>query len=630
MTVTGLSVLFYFLISNFLLPRDEQSNIADDVYTKGFFVFPIEPGSQSSLSGSFGDIRFNHFHAGLDIRTGGREGKSVYSAAAGYVSRIKVTNGGYGNALYITHSNGLTSVYGHLKEYNEIIKAYLVGKQYETQTFEIDLFLLPNELSVTKGELVAFSGNTGGSGGPHLHFEIRDKEENTLDPALFGFDEVIDNVAPVIEFFSLRCLSADARINGEFGTFDFKVSLSKEGDYIINSPIKVWGDIGIEVYTYDKAQTSPFKLGIKYLEVKKDNLSEYKFELGKLAFHNKIDMNLHANYERMVNDDKKLHKAYVEEGNSMEFYDTNQNKGVLSFRDNQSHQMTILLKDTYQNTRTLSFDLTSDDVEIMAIKNALSVSEVNRATLSGTFVKIVRPNSEEPLNLIDGNFVTEIEPSYASNTEQTYIIDLNETYFSKFMDGRQIYDAPFTQEISSEFSNIRSNDFDIELKNALYSPLYINFRIENNLLILDEDIHPLKGRYEVKWMPEINGIDSEKDASYLIAGKKPRFTGGTWENNAISFRPKEFGTYQVLRDTNSPLIVAKTINSASLVFIIKDELSGIKSYECYVNGEWVLMEYEYKNGLLWSERLTNQPFQGEILLRVKDNCNNEAEFKTTI
>jgi hypothetical protein len=627
MTFTGFSIIsFSFFL--FLLGIVDSKKESTNLDPKGYFAFPIEPGSQTSLSGTFGDIRINHFHAGLDIRTGGREGKSVYAAAEGYVSRIKVANGGYGNALYITHPNGLTTVYGHLKDYNKVIKNVLVSRQYEVHSFEVDIELKPNELPVNKGELVAFSGNTGGSGGPHLHFEIRDQEENTLDPSLFGFDEIKDNVAPVVEFISLKCLSADARINGAFGVFDFSVTQLKNGDYQINEDINAWGDIGLELSAYDKSQTSPFRLGIKSIELKKDNITEFKFVLDKLAFHNKIDMNLHANYERMVNENIKIHKAYVEEGNSMKLYKTNSKNGYLSINSFKSHAISIKLKDTYQNERNINFQIQGNKAG--TVKDILSSSQKNKTSIQGHFVKIIRQSAIEKLRLIDGNFVTEIEPSYTSPNEQIYIIDLNDVYFSKFSDRGAVYEAPYTVEITNHFATILRKDFELNLKNALYHQLYVRFRTDGKVLDLDDDVYPLKDKFDVKWLPNLPYAVTEKDAAYLISGRRPKFVGGTWNGLTVSFQPKEFGSYEILRDETKPNISTRNINANSLTFNIKDDLSGIKSYECFVSGEWVLMEYEYKDGLLWSEKKNGEPFVGEVILKVTDNCNNTEIFKTNI
>ena len=626
----GISIIhFLLLILGFEVTEPQKINVLDP-YQKDYFSFPINPGVTASLSGSFGDIRINHFHAGLDIRTGGREGKSVYSAASGYVSRIKVARGGYGNALYITHPNGLTTVYGHLKEYAKFIKTELVERQYKEQNWSIDLFFEPNEIPVRQGEMVAISGNTGGSGGPHLHFEIRDKEENTLDPSLFGFNEVKDNVAPKVEFVTLKCLSADARVNGAFGSFDFPVSLTSAGQYKLPSNIKAWGDIGIEVYTYDKAQTSPFKLGLKYLELFKDNQSAYKYELDKLSFYNKIDMNLHTNYERMVSDNVKVHKAYFEPGNRLSLYQYSKDKGLVSFRDNGKHQISIILKDTYENVRRVDFPIQGQVFGDKLVPNTLKSEEKTKATLHGKFVKLIRRKSKLPLKLIDGNFSEEISPSYVNKAEEIFIIDLDEHFFSSYESEGTLYNAPFTGESSSTFNKVSNGSFEIDFKETLYQPIYIELREKDRALHLDKDIHPLKGRFETRWRVKRDDLMVSKDKIYYMDSRKPKYVGGSWQNNTVTFQPKEFGTYDILRDITAPKIQAKTINANRLLFTINDNLSGIKSFECKVNGDWVMMEYEYKNGQLWSEKINNMPFKGLVTLKVVDNCNNEQIYKSNI
>jgi len=128
------------------------------------------------LSGNFGELRDNHFHSGLDYKTLQKEGLNVYAGAEGYISRIKISQFGYGKTIYITHSNGFTTLYGHLKSFNPTLESYIKKIQYEHKNYEIEVFPKPDELVVTKGEIIAFSGNTGSSGGPHLHFEIRETD----------------------------------------------------------------------------------------------------------------------------------------------------------------------------------------------------------------------------------------------------------------------------------------------------------------------------------------------------------------------------------------------------------------------------------------------------------------------
>ena len=179
-----------------LQPRSFEFKRNANPHPQGYFRNPFD--SAILLSGSFCELRNNHLHGGLDIRTGGWEGWEVKSIADGYVSRIKVSPYGYGKALYITHPNGYTSVYGHLKEYSGAIANAVKDAQYARRQYEIEIFPKAGELKVEKGQVVAISGNTGGSRGPHLHFEIRDRAGQSVNPMLFGLD-VADTLPPVLK-----------------------------------------------------------------------------------------------------------------------------------------------------------------------------------------------------------------------------------------------------------------------------------------------------------------------------------------------------------------------------------------------------------------------------------------------
>ncbi|MFO7721109.1 MAG: M23 family metallopeptidase, partial [Gillisia sp.] len=181
-------LIIFFTLTAFIVQ-------AQAPFPADYFTSPLDV--DLVLSGTFGELRSNHFHSGLDIKTQQREGLNVLASAEGYVSRINVQHYGYGKALYIQHPNGYTTVYGHLKKFSPAIEAYIKKQQYAKETYEIELFPTASELKVENGELVAFSGNTGGSGGPHLHFEIRDGQQRPMNPKLFGVN-VKDNQAPVI------------------------------------------------------------------------------------------------------------------------------------------------------------------------------------------------------------------------------------------------------------------------------------------------------------------------------------------------------------------------------------------------------------------------------------------------
>ena len=164
------------------------------------YMFPIKPGQQNYLSGTMGELRGAHFHGGIDIKTGGATGLKIYAAADGYISRIKVDGGGYGNALYIAHPQlGTTTVYGHLKKFNKEISEFVLNEQYKRKRFAIDLYPENDQFQVKKGDIMAFSGNSGGSAGPHLHFEIRDQYQRPTNPLNNQIAEIRDNISPTVQ-----------------------------------------------------------------------------------------------------------------------------------------------------------------------------------------------------------------------------------------------------------------------------------------------------------------------------------------------------------------------------------------------------------------------------------------------
>jgi murein DD-endopeptidase MepM/ murein hydrolase activator NlpD len=200
--------LLLFLIS--------VSVYAQSEYPQDYFRNPLD--IPIVLSGTFGELRSSHFHSGLDIKTKQQEGLRVYAAAEGYVSRIKISHFGYGKALYITHPNGYTTVYGHLQKLSDRLERYIKNCQYDKESFEVEVFPTPDELPVEKNEIVAYSGNTGGSGGPHLHFEVRDNAERPLNPMLFGITAK-DSKAPLVLGVYAYPKDDKAVINGKTSVF---------------------------------------------------------------------------------------------------------------------------------------------------------------------------------------------------------------------------------------------------------------------------------------------------------------------------------------------------------------------------------------------------------------------------
>ena len=326
----------------------------------GCFQFPIMPGGANSLSGGMGDLRANHFHAGLDIRTGGREGLAVHAAADGYVSRIAVFTGGYGNVIFIKHPNGLTTVYGHLKTLSDTLGTYLREQQYNHKTFEIDLRPAPNQFPVRQGRVIAASGNTGGSGGPHLHFEVRDAKDNLINPLLYGFSELHDDVPPYFERIALKTMTPTSRINGEYQRVSYVPVRQSDGTYAITKLITASGLVGIEVLAYDKTSGSPYRNGISCLEMRLDGREVFSYNMNSFPNEQTRFMNVHENYEVEQMTGQRYHRAYIADGNVLNLYKLPGNaqyRGRLPLLDGRPHEVTLTLYDAADHVTRLTFTI---------------------------------------------------------------------------------------------------------------------------------------------------------------------------------------------------------------------------------------------------------------------------------
>ena len=233
---------------------------------KGYYQFPIKPGKQNYLSGTMGELRSNHFHAGLDIKTDQVVGLPVHAAADGFVSRVKVSPYGYGNAIYIQHPNGQTTVYGHLLSFKDDVQARILKEQYQVEKWAVEIFPEKNEFPVKKGEVIGKSGTSGGSGGPHLHWEIRDPYQRPINPLLGGFSEIKDNIKPIFYKVGFTTLSKKAHINDEFGFFSLTPIKTSSSTYKLND-IKASGEIGLSINANDKLNGAANRNGVAGIEV---------------------------------------------------------------------------------------------------------------------------------------------------------------------------------------------------------------------------------------------------------------------------------------------------------------------------------------------------------------------------
>lgn len=314
-----------------------------------------------AISGTFGEIRSNHFHAGLDIKTGGKQGLKVRTVLDGSVSRIRVSTTGYGKAVYIDHPNGTTSVYAHLKNFSPKIESYIKEAQYEKESYVIQKFP-KNELAVLKGEVIGFSGNTGGSSGPHLHFEIRDtKNQMPFNPMIFNID-VVDTKKPVIQKLFLFH-------ENNFGEdiITQKIELKKISDGLYKAPkIYTSGKIGIGLQMYDNQDLSLFnKNGIHSIKIFMNDkiISDYNYN--NIKFDDSQYLNLLIDYKEFKSKKIRVQKLFNPNNSNISFIDKDEKNGKFSIEKNKSYDLLIEISDFKKNTSRIEMKITGRETNFI-------------------------------------------------------------------------------------------------------------------------------------------------------------------------------------------------------------------------------------------------------------------------
>ncbi|WP_234734841.1 M23 family metallopeptidase [Tellurirhabdus bombi] len=599
----------------------------------GYFMFPIMPGDINSLSGAMGDLRANHFHAGIDIRTQQREGLAVHAAADGYISRIAVFTGGYGNVLFVKHPNGLTTVYGHLKSLSDPLATYLRENQYKKQTFEIDLRPEPGQFIVKKGGVIALSGNTGGSGGPHLHFEIRDEKNNLLNPLLFGFQELEDTTPPFFDKIALRPLTPTSRINGQASRVVLQPVKRPNGDYVLTQPVTASGLIGLEILAYDRTNGTPYKNGLGCIEIQLDDREVFAYNMDNFPNDQTRLINVHMDYATEQLTGQRYHRCYIADGNNLPLYQTDATKGKLPLFDGESHEVTITLFDSYQNSTHLRFTVkadTSESAPIARLKPSNLPTVLTSAAEENTLLIRARnlPTADAPPAILHTSSAKiEVPVAYVRGNEAVYVVDLNQYLPDSVQVGKAILPLNYRKRIHpGREETYKQEDVSIAFApSSLLDTLHLTVKRTGNMIAINQLTVPLNDNIGVNFAPSEPVEDKQRTQIYQVSGGRRKYIGGFWKDDRFHFRPRELGTFKLLTDTNAP--VAKWIrkDSEGLVATIKDDLSGLESFRMLVNGEWVLMQYDYKRALIWSDRLDRtKPFEGEVVLEVKDRAGNKT------
>lgn len=604
-------------------------SVAQD-YPQGYFKFPIKPGQQGFLAGTFGELRSNHFHSGIDIKTGGQEGLNVYAAADGHVSRIKIGRKGYGKALYIDHPNGYTTVYAHLKNYNTEIDSIIRAVQYQNKSFEVNFFPQKGAIKIKKGQVIAKSGNTGGSMGPHLHFEIRNTKQEPINPLLFGFNEIKDKVPPTINNLALTPLSIHSRINGEFEEPVFPLTSLGNGQYQLseNDTIFVEGAFHLNLDAIDKLNGVPNKNGIYTLQIAVDDTTFYNLEVDKFSFAHTRMINEHINYRLYKSVGKRFYKIFYNTKNRLGFYNSFTDRGILHFHDFKAHHISINCSDAYGNTSTLKFIVQNSTIPTEPYSSKKSTS-VESDIINNTMRITLPAKTETPITSHSLNKEISIFPAYKNNNSTIYLIDLTSELPKYISQDSVLVNFPYLQQVTSNNGyafNYKKLQIDFP-KNATYSTMYLTVKNDSNTVIIGDANMPLYKNITVK-NEAIKKTTHPYMSTYSIdSDGKLEHETSWWENDNLLFKTRSLGEYVYLQDSLPPIIKASTLNNNQVSFVIEDNLSGIDKIKATINNQWLLMNYDYKTGKIWSEaKNKNQKLIGDLSIEITDKQGNITTF----
>jgi len=629
----------------------ELAKTPKPVVAAGYFLFPIAPGQPGFLAGSMGELRPNHFHGGIDIKTGGGVNQPVYAAADGYVSRLKQSSFGYGNVLYITHANGLTTVYGHLNVFKGNVAAALLRRQYEQERYEVELFLPKDQYPVKRGELVALSGNTGGSAGPHMHWEVRDAQDRQYNPLQWGgFAEIQDHVAPTLQAFALEPLGIEARVKNVFAKALFAPKV-QPGPGVATTwadTISCFGTVGLLVQGFDRFDNAWNRNGIQRVTMTVNGQPWYQhiidavpFPTGTRQVGNFVDF-LYQNTQG-----RTLQKLWVDEGNDFQMYTTaGPGKGRLTVEAGKTYAIDIILADSYNNQTPLHLVLRGEQPEYFKTRSAAAKKPALRFEITRNLLKAVAtdPSADSVganLVLLRGNRHLEIRPSYTQNGENVYLYDLRAGLpdslrfgaITKKFDRQVMIPAGKETNYATAHLNLMFGP------ETLFNNLYLNTTYKpeatgSGFWTVGSPLQPLYHTAVLTLKPATPPTDPQRTAIYTATAKGGKaYLGGKWDaQGQISANIRQFGSYRILTDTIGPKGSLIGRPGGQLLFRVGDDLSGLAAYRLLVGGKFRLLRFEHKNSTLFTVAgdTLGPKLRGPAELRLTDQTGNERVISLSL
>ena len=538
-------------------------------YPQDYFRPPLD--IPIVLAGTFAELRSNHFHSGLDIKTQQTQGLKVYGIADGYVSRIKIAHFGYGKALYVTHPNGYTSVYAHLQHFSPEIEKFIKAKQYEKESFEIELFPNPDELIINKNDIIAYTGNTGSSAGPHLHFEIRDNAERPINPMLFGID-VKDTTKPMVSNLYAYPIGDNSHVNGSNKKQKLRLIPQPDGNYKIEN-INAFGTIGFAVETVDRQDLAANKNGVFNIKTFYNGMQNFEIDFKRFSFDETKHLNRLIDYEHFKTEKKRLQKLFIEKNNPLSLYNNIIDNGFINIIDSTSLVYKVEIADYKNNITTVALTIKGLNEK---------PNDIEKKEVTQNYVY-----SDQVTNLVEGNV--------------SVYIPKNTFYDDFFIDFSVKNDTLTLHKPTVALQKYFTISYDISKYNA-------------------EDTNQLYIAELVGWN-NYPSYSSTKRKDYFLTTRTKDL--GTY----VLARDTDNPTIVPLNFKNGSWLSKYRY----LKLKINDKTTGISNYRATVNGKWILMEYDYKTKTLthdFNDAVVTDT-KNNLKVIVTDNVGNNTTFEAT-
>lgn len=536
-------------------------------YPKGYFRNPVN--IPISLSGNFGELRPNHFHMGIDIKTAQRENLPVYAAAEGYVSRIKIEPGGFGRAIYITHPNGYTTLYAHLNNFAAKIDAFVKQQQYAQESWKVELQVPPDLLPVKQGDFIAYSGNTGGSQAPHLHFEIRRTADDVnLNPLLFGMP-LQDNVRPRI----LRFAVYDRTRSVYEQTPKVVAARLSAGNYVTSPAVVKVGSpfVSFAITAFDSHTGSSNLNGIYSATLYVNDAEEESFTMNNISYNDTRYLNAHIDYRYKVLNGSYLQHLSELPGCLNSIYTNGNGKGVVDISDGNIYDILVVVKDAAGNRSQLKTSVQFDPKIPLA-------------------------------------------PPATGKIFYPLMLEGSENENCEFFIGEKcLYDS-----VHINYRNMASGDpdvlSDVHTIGASYIPLQdsILVRIVPDLSFTESD----KPYTVMQWKN----------------GGKSAVRRVQWQQQWAAAKFRDFGNFQIVRDSEPPVIILSFPDGADLsratriTFTVRDNLQSVTNVRAELDGKWLRFTNDKNRAFIY--QFDEKCLSGSHVLRV--SAEDEAGNKTSV